>query len=380
MKKLIYLSFILLITLMMTINVKAAQTTLNLECGNAIADSTNPNRKITNCDINLVVTDGIINSALTIDVKYNNPSEYNEFEIIEDGNAWVNEVIKNDFGGSIRVTPYGGQEGTFKLFTLLLYSDASSTGSDNGGTITISALGNPNTSDDGIILLDDVCNRFVVNETDFVRSGKYIYTTYYFDLNDNYHPSTCGKMVAFQGTVDTEKLPNGLKLKEGYMNNDEGTFTLNKDNGKFIIDFNDMSLPQYSNNVPENPITYDRFGSFTIKYEITDSTLLEDMMEVNIINIGYVNANQKNKVIYDTDYLNSYLFQTEKGDWNQDYEFNLVDLIAYRMYLAGYDMEDFYEGELSEARFSIVDLIEDNELSILDLVAARKILVGLPIE
>ena len=60
------------------------------------------------------------------------------------------------------------------------------------------------------------------------------------------------------------------------------------------------------------------------------------------------------------------------GDWNGNGKYTLVDLIQYRLCLVN-------QTEVSAEVLARVDLTKDGKLSLVDLIAARKLLIGLPI-
>lgn len=382
MKK-IFSSLIIMIVFLviMPVGVEAAgAVSMWVDCSEFKIDEANSARKYSECDINLTAPDGIV-GTFTISLKYNNSNEYSDFEIVEKGNVYVGDITKTNSGGSIRFRPYGGQYGTFKVATIRKYGDANLSDEELAGTITIQdyLLQNPNESEEGRILLYDVCNKFKTNFARFYKSGKYIYSAYNFDLDDAYHPSTCGNLGAFKAKVDKTTIPEGLELVDGYMNSNDATMTFNKETGEFVIDFDEliMESEEVSN---DNPPVHNPFGEFTIKYAITDSTSLKDSFDINIIDISYINLKNKDIQIYEDDDLLTIFTASNKGDWNGDGELNLVDLIAYRLYLAGFNMAIYYDMEITEGLIDLVDLNNDGIISISDIIMVRKILVGLPID
>ena len=60
------------------------------------------------------------------------------------------------------------------------------------------------------------------------------------------------------------------------------------------------------------------------------------------------------------------------GDWNGNGSYTLIDLIQYRLYMVN-------PTQISVELLARVDLTKDGKLSLVDLIAARKLLVGLPI-
>ena len=60
------------------------------------------------------------------------------------------------------------------------------------------------------------------------------------------------------------------------------------------------------------------------------------------------------------------------GDWNGNGNYTLIDLIQYRLYMVN-------PTQISAELLARVDLTKDGKLSLVDLIAARKLLVGLPI-
>ncbi|MBQ4583391.1 MAG: hypothetical protein IJA94_00645, partial [Bacilli bacterium] len=60
------------------------------------------------------------------------------------------------------------------------------------------------------------------------------------------------------------------------------------------------------------------------------------------------------------------------GDWNGNGSYTLIDLIQYRLYMVN-------PTQISAELLARVDLTKDGKLSLVDLIAARKLLVGLPI-
>ena len=65
------------------------------------------------------------------------------------------------------------------------------------------------------------------------------------------------------------------------------------------------------------------------------------------------------------------------GDWNDDDELNLVDIVRYRMYLANVEKYVNMYNALGEVQKHNLDFNKDGELNLSDLIYARKVIVGL---
>ena len=65
------------------------------------------------------------------------------------------------------------------------------------------------------------------------------------------------------------------------------------------------------------------------------------------------------------------------GDWNDDGEFNLVDIVRYRMYLANVERIVTLYNNLSDKQKEYLDFNKNDELDLSDLIYARKVIVGI---
>ena len=205
------------------------------------------------------------------------------------------------------------------------------------------------------------------------------------------YPET--KLEKLEGTIESSYDLKSAKLytKEGYCKNyeenqisynycdlypvgdvssnltidyEENTFTINVSdelkedlqNKKLIIDF-EFDLEGES--IYENQQISTRLTNMSYELETINSDISLPDLENNVNVLSEFNV---------------------RGDWNQDNKFNLVDVVRYRFYVAeAVDYVNEYNS-FGKNRLDLIDINKDDEVNLSDLIAARRKIVGLPIE
>lgn len=142
MKK--YFSFLLIIMLSFAFGLKVAFAESfgisSVSCASTQTDPTDSTRKYTDCTVKVKI-DGFKTSSTSIDVlvNYNNKTSKSDFKVTEDPTAGL--ASKSSDADKFNFTFNDGLSGEFTAFTIRFYSDATLSGKDCGGTISINYNG-----------------------------------------------------------------------------------------------------------------------------------------------------------------------------------------------------------------------------------------------